>query len=86
MLEWSSVPTSNFKNSSGVLTKVKLRHEFVSSTTFYTIPTQNKDLDLIAYQELGSSAESLRLLEQNARVISEYDFDMTKIKEIQIPI
>lgn len=86
MLEWSSVPISRFKNPSGVLTNVKLRHESTPSINYYVIDPQGKDLDLVAYEELGSSAESLRLLEQNATTLSEYNFDMSKIKALKIPL
>lgn len=86
MLEWSAVRTVPFVNSAGVKTNVKLIHEFPTVTEFYKVPVEGKDLDLLAYEQLGSVMESLRLLETNAADICEHDFDMTKVGVIKIPL
>jgi hypothetical protein len=86
MLEWSNILSVEFVNSSGVETSVRLIHEFADVVASYTVPVDNKDLDLIAFEQMGSSMESLRLKEANATVISEYMYDMSKIRQLKIPL
>jgi hypothetical protein len=86
MLEWNRIPTTTFINPLGDQTQVKLIYKHELSSRTYMINTQGKDLDLIAFEELGSSSESLNLLQNNAQKLCEYDFDMNKISELKIPI
>ena len=85
MLEWSSVPETKFTSPNGTETNVKLVHEHVQYTPLYEIQVHGEDLELIAYEELGSSLEAMKLLEANATILSEYMFDMSKIKKLKIP-
>jgi hypothetical protein len=85
MLEWLPVATTNFTNAQGVQTAVKLIHEFTGSDSVHKVEPGGRDLDLIAYDELQTEAESLNLLEANAVNIVEYDFNLAKIKNLIIP-
>lgn len=86
MFEWIAVQKTPFTNAKGIYTEVKLLHENNLSERYYTIQTDGKDLDLITFEQLGSEAESLRLLEQNNVALTEYDFDMSKIPKLNIPL
>lgn len=85
MFEWVQVKEIEFLNANGKSTSVKLQHEIPTQTGF-DVDVQGKDLDLIAYEELGNEFESLRLLENNSTILAEYDFDMSKILKIKIPV
>lgn len=85
MNEWLGVPTITFPNAAGLNTQVKFLHEFKKETANRTITTDGKDLDLIAFEQLGSELETLRLLEMNAQAISEYGFNMRKVQSLKIP-
>lgn len=86
MLEFLNVPTTSFTNADGVITDVIVLHEFVIASQFYSKETKGKDLDLIAFEELGTEYESLKLMENNAQAITEYDFDMSKVLKLNIPV
>lgn len=85
MFEWIAVKEVNFINANGKTTSVKLTHE-IPIQTGYEVDCNGKDLDLIAYEELGNEFESLRLMENNSTVLAEYDFNMSKIRKIKIPV
>ena len=85
MMEWNSVQTDTFVNAKGESTQVKLIYPFVSADSNYFVNTDGRELDLIAFQELGSEYESLNILQNNAQAIVEYGFDMSKVRTVFIP-
>lgn len=86
MFEWLSVQTTSFTNADGVITDVKLIHEFSVATQNFTVPTYGKDLDLIAFEQLQNEYESLQLLENNAQILMEYEFNMSNVPKLKIPV
>jgi hypothetical protein len=86
MFEWVKIDTTDFTNPQGVATKVKLIWENSRTENFYKVNVLNRDLDLIAFDTLGSELESLKLLGQNATLLTEYDFNMSKLSQIEIPL
>lgn len=85
MLEWQTIQTTAFKNAAGQITNVKLIHEFNTTLSNHYVDCLNRDIDLIAFQELDTEAEALNILEVNAVKIVEYDFDMGKVDKVLIP-
>ncbi|TGL39626.1 hypothetical protein EHQ53_13980 [Leptospira langatensis] len=86
MFEWIKIAPVTFVNPAGQTTQVRLIWEHVRTENFYEVNTLGKDLDLIAYETLKSELESLRLLGQNAVPLTEYDFDMSRLPKVQIPL
>lgn len=85
MLEWLSVPESDWVDPDGNPTRVKFMHEFPVMDRLDTVITHKRDIDLIAFEEMGSELESLRLMEFNAVKMVEYDFDVTRMPTLDIP-
>lgn len=85
MLEWFTVQPTTFTNAAGVQTSVKLIHEFSESDSVHTVEPAGRDIDLIAYDEMQTEAESLALIEANAVEIVERGFDLSKIAKLKIP-
>lgn len=85
MFEWNSVNIETFINAKGDSTQVKLIYSFISSNSNYYVKTLGRELDLIAFQELGSEYEALNLIQNNAQNLMEYNFDTTKIPIMFIP-
>lgn len=85
MLEWQKVTAVDFKNASGNVTSVKVRHEFQEELSVRDVEVNERDMDLLAFEEMGTEMESLRIAELNATVLIENDYDMTKIKTMKVP-
>lgn len=85
MFEWNPISTDEFTNAKGEKTTVKLICPLQKTAGNYFVATEGRELDLIAFQELGSEYESLNLLQNNAQAIVEYGFDMSKVKNVFIP-
>jgi hypothetical protein len=84
MLEWSNVQPVKFVNSAGVETEVRLFYEHDPALATRTVPTGGRDLDHVAYVELGDETEALNILQNNTLLI-EYDFDMNRVKKLKVP-
>lgn len=85
MFEWSSVTVDKFVNEKGVTTEVKLLYPFRSANTNYFVKSQGRELDAVAFDELGSEYEAMNVLQNNAVQIVEYNFNMSKVKNVFIP-
>ena len=85
-LEWSQVEETVFVNPAGIETRIKLIHEFDPDPPFREIDFNNRDIDEAAFDELGSEHQSLRLMEANMRELVEFDFDLSRLKTINVPI
>lgn len=85
MLEWLMVQPIEWVNPDGESTMVRFIHEIPVEERMDTVSVAGRDIDLIAFDEMGSELESLRLMEFNAQKLSEYDFDMTKLAALDIP-
>lgn len=85
MFEWNPIATNEFTNAKGEKTTVKLICPLVRTAGNYFVKTQGRELDLIAFQELGSEYESFNVLQNNAQSIVEYGFDMGKVQNVFIP-
>ncbi len=86
MFEWNTVPPVNFTKANGETVQVKLRYELQDSDSNLFVDCQGQDIDALAHKYLGTEAESLNILQNNAVAISEHKFDMTKVSRIKIPI
>ena len=86
MLEWLDVKEEFFLNPNGVKTSVKIIYPFKKSKNFYLVDCKNRDLDLIAFEEMGSEAEVLNIIQNNCENLMDYDFDLSKIEKIYIPV
>lgn len=86
MLEWTGVSTSKY-NLNGKLVDVKILHKFTPySGEKLVAPIENRDIDHLAYKLLGTELESLYLMETNAVKIREYNFKMSKLQNVMIPL
>lgn len=85
MLEWNTVTPVNFTKANGDTVQVKLRYELKPSDSNLFVDCQGQDIDALAHKYLGTEAESLNILQNNAVAISENKFDMSKVKRIKIP-
>lgn len=86
MLEWNTIQPEKFINYNDEYTSVKLRYIPDILEKSFEVETKNRDLDLIALEEMGTELESLKLLSQNQTVLCEYDFDLSNIQTLNIPI
>lgn len=62
-----------------------MRHEFAREAGTRSVNVDGRDMDQIAFDELGTELESLRLTELNAVVLIEHDYDMTRIQTVMVP-
>jgi len=86
MLEWLPVVSDNFTNPSGDTSKVKLLHVPQPSLQTRTVDTNGRTLGQVAFEEMDSYYNQMQLLEQNMQVIAEYDFDLSKVPQLQVPL
>lgn len=86
MLEWQAVGSEEFINYNGEYTEVKLRYVPEILENSFEVETKNRELDLIAYEEMGTELETLKLLSHNQTILCEYDFDLKLISTLKIPI
>ena len=84
--EWQTVETTEFTNPMGNITDVKLIHEIPDFDDTYEADREYRDLALVAFLRMKSVDESLRLMEANARQIAEYDFDISRISKLIVPL
>lgn len=85
MLEWLSVKEEVFVNAFNNATNVKLRYEPQEIQGFTEVNPEGKDIDALAFEYMGTEAESLRLLNANPLIV-EYKFNMKKLSKIKIPV
>ena len=85
MFEWNTVTPVNFTKANGDTVQVKLRYELKPSDSNLFVDCQGQDIDALAHKYLGTEAETLNILQNNAVSISEHKFDMSKVKRIKIP-
>jgi hypothetical protein len=83
--EWQSVDPVVFTTLQGAETLVRLLHEIPDFPNGYEVDLEGRDIDEVAYEELGTELDSLRLVEANAQRLVEYKFDLDKIRKIKIP-
>jgi len=84
----SAVDTITFTNADGETISVKEMREFISFTAKGKYnPKVGDSLDLIAVQTYGDDQESqdYKIYDQNVRKIVEADFNLDKIRELEIP-
>lgn len=86
MLEWLSIPTTNFTTPKGEVIEVKLFYEITDSDSNLFVDGEGMDIDAVAYKYLGTEAESLNILRANKVSIVENKFNMKKVKRVKIPI
>ena len=87
MFEFANVPVSDYTDPvSGEKVSLRLLHRTSHGTPLRTVQINGRDIDQIAIEEKGTYEEMLKIVEANTRVLSENDFDLTKIKPAEIII
>jgi hypothetical protein len=86
MLEWNVIESEKFINPKKEVTQVKLLYPFRVSPNVYEVETRKRDLDLIASEEMGTEMESLNVLQNNASLLMDYNFEIEKIPVMRIPV
>jgi hypothetical protein len=86
MLEWNVIEPEIFINPKKEKTSVKLLYPFQKSENTFVVETSERELDLIAYEEMGTEMEVLNLIQNNAENLMDYNFDLSKIPTMRIPV
>ncbi|TGK36278.1 hypothetical protein [Leptospira andrefontaineae] len=86
MLEWSKVEPKKYVDPlTGEGVTMRIRHVPDPVLKRKDVDVDGRDLDLIAREEMETYEEFQKLCEANSGILSEYDFDINKLRKLVIP-
>jgi len=86
MLEWLPVTPVDFVKPNGETISLKIFYELQASDSNLIVDSQGQDIDALAFKYLGTEAEALNILQNNAAAIVENNFDMSRVQKVTIPV